>query len=227
VQALILANGELYRPEIARNRVAESSFGLVVAADAGARFAKELGVRLDAVVGDFDSLTMSERKALGEVIFITAPAEKDETDLELALIYAQSRGANRMVVLAAAGGRLDMTLANVSLLAHGHFTACRIEFWHGAETVWVIRPPGGEIRGKVGDTLSLMPLGDSALYVTTEGLKYSLSGEDLPQGSVRGLSNVLAAPEASVSFTGGLLLAVHAPAPGTEGDWYGKREKDD
>jgi thiamine pyrophosphokinase len=214
VRALILANGELFQPETARKRVAAESFALIVGADAGARFAAVLGIRLDAVVGDLDSLSAGERRALGPVRFITSPAEKDETDLELALLYAQSQGAGSMVVLAAAGGRLDMTLANVSLLWHGHFGRCRIEFWHGAETAWAIRPPGEEVPGRPGDTLSLIPLGGAAQGVATEGLKYPLRGEELTAGSVRGLSNVLLTNGARVALTGGLILAVHAPCAG-------------
>jgi thiamine pyrophosphokinase len=47
-----------------------------------------------------------------------------------------------------------------------------------------------------------------ALGVVTGGLLYPLAGEDLPPGTSRGVSNVLAADRATVSLTGGVLLAV-------------------
>jgi thiamine pyrophosphokinase len=47
-----------------------------------------------------------------------------------------------------------------------------------------------------------------ALGVVTGGLLYPLAGEDLPPGTSRGVSNVLGADRATVSLTGGVLLAV-------------------
>lgn len=72
-----------------------------------------------------------------------------------------------------------------------------------ASTAW----PGGP--GPVHPLPTrLLPVHGPALGVVTGGLLYPLAGEDLPPGTSRGVSNVLAADRATVSLTGGVLLAV-------------------
>lgn len=212
-RAIILSNGELDSPVVLRERLADWSDALVVAADAGSCHAEVLGLRLDVVIGDLDSLDEAAQTHLREagVRFETVPAHKDETDLELALLYAYGQGAERFVVLGALGGRLDMTIANVLLLTHPLLNPVRVELWAGGQTAWVIRPPGDEIAGQPGDTLSLIPLGGDAVGITTHNLEYPLSGERLTFGPARGVSNVLVGVPARVELREGMLLAVHTP----------------
>jgi len=216
VKALILVNGELYQPAVLRRRIDATAFDLILGADAGARHGVTLAVRMDAVIGDFDSLPVSERQGIGDAEFITYPAEKDETDLELALLYAVKQGVDQIVLVGVMGGRLEMSLANVLLLAHGNFSSYRIEVWHGAQTGWLIKPPGEPVTGSPGDTLSLMPLGGAASGITTRGLKYPLKGATLSVGTTRGISNILENPAAHVEISDGLLLAVHTPGEAGE-----------
>ncbi len=213
VKALVLANGLLGDTEQARDRVTRWGVSLVIAADGGYYHAAALGLKVDVVIGDLDSLDSDLRAALeADGTHVEAvPAEKDETDLELALLYAAQQGADPIAVLGALGGRLDMTLSNMLLLTHPALAMTRVELWNGAQTAWLIRPPGGEIGGAVGDTLSLVPLGGHALGVTTQGLKYALRDETLAFGPARGISNVLTETTARVSLREGLLLAVHTP----------------
>jgi thiamine pyrophosphokinase len=83
--------------------------------------------------------------------------------------------------------------------------------WHGGQTGWVIKPPGEDISGHPGDTISLIPLNGDALGITTEGLAYPLKDEGLTSGSVRGISNMLEKSSAHVKLLNGLLLVVHTP----------------
>jgi thiamine pyrophosphokinase len=185
----------------------------VIAADAGARHGEALGLQLDVVVGDLDSLSADEvaRLRAAGVMVERSPAHKDETDFELALLYAAEQGAKRIVVVGALGGRLDMALANIQLIAHPALEGTRIELWSGRQTAWIIRPPGDEMDGQPGDTLSLLPLGGAAVGVTTHRLAYPLNDETLPIGPARGVSNVFEADSAQVDLREGLLLAVHTP----------------
>ncbi len=216
MRALVLVNGELCQPDVLRRRIRAETFDLVLGADAGARYAVTFNVSLDAVIGDMDSLPDSERQGIGNAEFISFPAEKDETDLELALLYAARQGAGQIVLVGVMGGRLEMSLANVLLLTHARLGSCRIEVWHGAQTGWLIRPPGEAIAGRPGDTLSLMPLGGAASGVTTRGLKYPLNGETLAPGTTRGISNLLEKSTANIALSAGLLLAVQTPGGAAE-----------
>ncbi len=211
MKALILVNGELYQPDVLRNRIRTEAFDLVLGADEGARYACTLNVTLDAVIGDFDSLSDLEQHGTSNTEFVSYPAEKDETDLELALLYAEEQGADRIVMVGAMGGRMDMTIANILLITHASLGSCRIEVWHGEQTGWVIRPPGEDIPGHPGDTVSLLPLGGCASGITTKGLKYSLKDQELPFGPARGISNLLVGQSSHIKLSGGLLLVVHTP----------------
>ena len=211
MKALILVNGELYRHGVLRRRIRAETFDLVLGADRGARYANALNVTLDAVIGDLDSLSDSARQSIGNAEFISYPSRKNETDLELALLYAKEQGAERIVIIGAMGGRMDMTIGNIMLITNTSFSSCRIEVWHGEQTGWVIKPPGEDISGRPGDTVSLIPLGGNASGITTEGLAYPLKGAELPSGSVRGISNLLEKSSAHVKLLNGLLLAVHTP----------------
>jgi len=211
MKALILVNGELYKPDILRNRIRAETFDLVLGADGGARYAYTFNVTLNAIIGDLDSLSDLEQQGISNAEFVSYPTEKDKTDLELALLYAKEQGANQIVMVGAMGGRMDMTIANILLITHASLSSCRIEVWHGEQTGWVIKPPGEDISGYPGDTVSLMPLGGDASGITTKGLKYSLKDEELTFGSARGISNLLEEPSAHIKLSEGLLLAIHTP----------------
>ena len=211
MKVLVLVNGELSTPGILQSRVGAESFDLIIAADGGARHARTLGVDLDVVIGDQDSLPDSAQSGAAGPKYVVYSAQKNETDLELALLYARAKGADRIVMVGALGGRLDMTISNILLMAHEGLSPCRVEVWHGEQTAWVIRPPGGDIDGQPGDTVSLIPLAGHASGVTTEGLKYPLQEAVLTFGPARGISNALVEPPARVRLWDGLLLAVHTP----------------
>lgn len=212
-RAIVLSNGTIEDVALLRERLAGWDDAAVIAADAGLRHAEALGLTADLVVGDFDSLDADQLELLeaaGVEIHALPPA-KDETDLELALLEAAARGARQIVVLGAIGGRLDMTVANLLLLTHPRLVDVRVEVWYGAQTAWLIRPPGEGVTGKAGDTLSLIPLGGDAHGVTTTAMAYPLIDEVLAYGPARGVSNVMESDHGHVALRKGMLLAVHTP----------------
>ena len=159
---------------------------------------------MHVVVGDLDSL---RRKTPGAEIRRASP-DKDETDLELALLLAAERGATWIRVIGATGGRLDHTLGNVMLLALPALRGLDIRIVSDRQETRLIETHA-VIEGAAGDTLSLLPLGGDAEGVRTEGLKYPLRGDTLYFGPARGVSNVLTGRRAEVWIERGRLLAVH------------------
>jgi len=208
---LILANGWIYSYDVLRKRLESLSRPFVIAADGGNRHAVPLGLHVDELVGDLDSTDDEELEKLrsGGTEVVEFPAGKDETDLELAVMAAAQRDPERVVLLGALGGRIDMTLANIMLLAHPRFTSMSIEMWHSNQTAWYVRPPGRCIQGSAGDTVSLVPVGVDAVGITTDGLEYRLRDETLVAGHVRGISNVMTRATACVHLSEGGLIVVH------------------
>ena len=77
MKVLVLVNGDLYKPDIIRNRISRESFDLVIGADAGARHAGILGVKIDIIIGDMDSLSELPGTDSGNTKIIQHPPEKD------------------------------------------------------------------------------------------------------------------------------------------------------
>jgi thiamine pyrophosphokinase len=194
---------------------------LVIAADRGAAHARAWGWPLHLLVGDLDSLGAEEEAlvAAGGVPIITAPAAKDETDLELALTHARARGASEIIICAALGGRTDHLLANVLLLARPELADLAVTLVDGRESIRLLRNDGSapahlELLGAPGDLLSLLPLGYDAVGVTTKGLQYPLHDETLFLGQARGVSNLFTSARADITLRRGLLLVIHTIANG-------------
>jgi thiamine pyrophosphokinase len=210
-KALIFANGDIDDGAMVRRALAAAGAALMIAADGGARIALEYGVQPQVVIGDMDSVEPQMLAALesGGSTIIRYPEAKNETDLELALIYAVEQGATWVRVIGAQGGRLDQTLSNVYLLALEALHGCDARLVAGdAETLLLI---GGEVEiiGAAGDTVSLVPASGSAHGVSTEGLRYPLRDESLLFGPARGVSNVMEGERAVVRVRDGALIVVH------------------
>jgi thiamine pyrophosphokinase len=182
---------------------------LLIAADGGARPLLRLGQPPHLVIGDLDSLDEQSTAALVArgIELRRFPRDKDETDLELALLYAAERGATAIDVLGALGGRWDHTLANVALLALPELDGRRARLLADRQELFLVGD-SAVIAGQAGDTVSLLPLTAEARGVTTHGLLYRLEDATLSYARARGVSNVLIAPPGRVSLREGLLLVV-------------------
>lgn len=195
-------------------RLAIPSGAVVVAADGGVELALALQVAVDVVVGDLDSITSGALVALERsgARIEHHPREKGSTDLALAFDVAMGFGPRRILLVGAAGGRLDHLLGELLLLGAEAYAGVEIDALLGAAAIHVVR---GErsLAGRPGELVSLLALHGPAVGVVTEGLSYPLRGEMLPAGSSRGISNVFAAEEARISLERGVLLALR---PGEE-----------
>lgn len=206
MRALIFANGPLADPQSARSLLQPDD--LVIAANGGARHCLALGLKPDVVIGDFDSLHEPELKALRRAgsKLVRHPPSKDQTDLELALRHALTSGSKEILILGAIGNRWDQTLANLLLPVSTDLPDTRIWLVDGASRATIIRAGGSlQFDGQPGDVVSLVPLGGSALGITTQGLEYPLHAETLAFGSTRGISNVMLGKSASVELENGIL----------------------
>jgi thiamine pyrophosphokinase len=210
MRAIIFANGEFTDPEGARGLLRSDDY--VIAADGGTYHALAAGVSPHVIIGDLDSLSSDEQarvEAAGAQTLRFSP-RKDETDLELALLHAAHEGATEIVILAALGGRLDQTVANLLLLALPELRGIDVRIVQRPQTAFLIQegPDGVLIEGQPGDTISLIPLGGDARGVTAGGLEWPLHDDTLRFGMARGVSNVLTKEQAHVRVRQGLLLCV-------------------
>jgi thiamine pyrophosphokinase len=180
----------------------------LIAADGGARHCLTLGLQPAVVIGDFDSLEKSEIETLreGGAEMVRHPRAKDQTDLEIALRYAVSDGAEHILIFGGLGGRWDQTLANLLLPALPDLAGTRIWLIDGPSRATILRS-GEELQfdGHPGDLVSLVPLGGSAHGVSTRDLEYPLNGETVTFGSTLAISNTMLQKSALVGIESGTL----------------------
>jgi len=205
---VIFANGEL--ADLDRIRLLLRDTDYIICADGGSRHAFQLNIRPDLVIGDMDSVDADLLQIIKNlnVPIQMHPRDKNETDLELALTKAIEHKPLEIVVLAALGGRIDQTLANIALLAEPQLSTTRVKIDNGTEEIFICRDQV-EINGRSGDIISLIPWGSDTLVAQTENLKWKLNNEILYMNKTRGVSNELTGSVAKIKISKGLILVVH------------------
>ena len=206
MRALIFANGPISDPQAVHALVHPDDW--LIAADGGARHCLKLGLKPSVVIGDFDSLEERDIKALRRAgsKLVRHPQSKDQTDLEIALRHALTSGISEVLILGAVGDRWDQSLANLLLPALPDMPDTRIWLVDGPSRATIMRSGGNlQLAGQPGDIVSLIPIGGSALGVTTTGLEYPLMKEPLTFGSTLGISNTMLGSSATVDLDIGVL----------------------
>ncbi len=205
---ILFANGEL--PDLEKARTILRSDDFIICADGGTRHALALNVLPNLVIGDMDSVESHEWKRLEEenVPVELFPRDKNETDLELALNSALQLSPSEIIIMAALGGRIDQTLANITLLANLELSTFNIKLDDGVEQIFFCRDRA-QVRGGSGDIVSLIPWGGPVHRVRTENLKWQLNAETLYPEKTRGISNEMTSETAFVTIESGLLLVIH------------------
>ena len=205
---IIFANGNLPNLEKARQLIRPDDF--ILCADGGTRHAVALGLTPNVVIGDLDSITGEERRKIENlgVEIIQHPTDKNETDLELAINHALTLHLVQILILAALGGRMDQTLANIALLSNSSLVTHNLRITDGVEELFFCRDQA-KVTGRSGDIVSLIPWQGKVTGVFTENLRWHLHHETLYPDKTRGISNEMTSDTATISITSGLLLITH------------------
>ena len=201
---IIFANGNLPNLEKARALIRPDDF--ILCADGGTRHALALGLTPDLIIGDMDSLPATFN--LKPETFIRFPTDKNGTDLELAIDHALTLKPDQILILAALGGRMDQTLANITLLSNIQLSTFDIRITDGVEEIFFCRDQA-KVEGRSGDIVSLIPWQGEVTGIFTENLRWHLHHETLYPDKTRGISNEMTADVAAISITSGLLLITH------------------
>ncbi|HMU94098.1 MAG TPA: thiamine diphosphokinase [Anaerolineales bacterium] len=203
---IIFANGELPNKEKARALLREDDF--IIAADGGTRHAIELGRTPNIIIGDLDSLPVNLEPSTLNIEFMQFPADKNETDLELAIQHALTLNPQEVIIIGALGGRLDQTLGNIALISNLQPATCNLKLNDGLEEVFFCHDHA-EVNGAAGDIVSLIPWQGEVTGILTHGLKWVLQNETLYPHKTRGISNEMTGDTATIKIKSGLLLVVH------------------
>ncbi len=172
---------------------------VLVAADGGGDRALAAGRMPEAVIGDFNSLSVAARAAI-PVDRQHVIAEQETTDFDKAL---RSIRAPFVLGLGFSGARVDHGLAVFHTLVQHPAQPCVIL---SAEDAVFLSPPEITLRMAVGDRLSLFPMGPVA--GASAGLRWPIAGLDFSPHARIGTSNEVSAPEVRLSFDAAHMLVI-------------------
>ena len=176
---------------------------LVIAADAGYRTCRELGIVPDLLLGDFDSMDQPTDFAN----IHRSPVEKDDTDTMLAVKTGLEQGCREFHLYGGTGGRrLDHTLANLQTLLYLRRRGAR-GYLYDNDFVWTVIENETIRVDKTVEwgLLSVFCLGDRARGVTETGVQYPLRDAELTAEFPLGVSNHILEPVAMVGVEAGTL----------------------
>jgi thiamine pyrophosphokinase len=114
MKCALVANGSIEDLHSIRKLI--RTYDQVIAVDGGVGHCYAMGVVPSLIVGDLDSASSDLLSLFPDVPKQRYPVDKDETDLEIAIIEALKRGALAVTVFGATGNRVDHTLGNLFLL---------------------------------------------------------------------------------------------------------------
>lgn len=176
---------------------------LVIGADGGVSHLEKLGIRPDAILGDFDSLGYVPEDSR---VF---PVEKDDTDMMLAIRLGLDRGCREFWLYGGMDGpRLDHTIANFQALSF--LTERGAYGWLIGKDYIVTCVKNGALRFGAGaeGIVSLFCQGSTAKGVSLEGLHYPLTDGELSPHFPLGVSNHFTGSEARIRVKDGTLLVL-------------------
>jgi thiamine pyrophosphokinase len=185
---------------------------LVIAADSGLHTAQKLCLRVDAIIGDMDSVdenALAEAKSRGTKI-IEHDRDKNFTDLHSALLYAVECGTEKITVVTAGGGRLDHQLGVIAAMFDPLLRNTQVEaIWDNEEIFALQGPTSCEFSAEVEDIVGLQAFSTSAMGISTTGLRWQLHNAQLANHETRGVSNEATEKRITVSLVSGQLLVIH------------------
>ena len=179
---------------------------LVVCADKGYEIAKEHGVRIDTVIGDFDSFSgdITEK----DTKIIKLKAQKDETDTLECVNYGLNKGYRKFVIIGGIGGRFDHTYANVQTLKYildkSAFAVMTDEY-----TKIMLCPEGEyELENEDGKYFSVFSYTEECEGLSIEGAKYLLNGAKITNSFPVGVSNEFIGRKVKITLEKGIALII-------------------
>ena len=182
-----------------------------IGADRGALTLIENGIPIEYAVGDFDSINSKEHSLIQKkaVNFKKYPLEKDETDLEIALVKAFELNPSTIYLFGVTGGRLDHELVNIQLLFSIIQKGIRGIIVDHANYLEMTMPGVHTVTyDEVYSNVSFIPFTQQVKGLSLSGFYYPLEKENISWGSTLCISNKLLLNNGTFSYEEGILLLV-------------------
>ena len=191
----------------------------LIAADRGLEALVSLGLRPNAVIGDFDSASketidqVNSFEKEDDITVIRLNPVKDDTDTEAAVRFAleNNKEPGDIYILGGTGSRVDHILGNISILGLGQAFGKKIILLDENNRIELLFEGRTILKEEAfGDFVSLIPFGDEVTGLTLKGFKYPLKNGTLKGFNSLGISNEIVSKEAHISFDSGVLIMVQS-----------------
>lgn len=188
---------------------------LWIGVDKGVLTLLSVGIHPSKAFGDFDSVTAAELAIIEEKVgdLNRFKPEKDETDMELAILWALEQSPKKIRLFGATGGRLDHFFANIQLLIKPILNKNNIEIeMIDQKNIVFLKAPGSYEIKKIPlmKYISFIPITHGVQSLTLQGFKYPLTNHHIPLGSTLCISNELIHDYGNFSFSTGILMVVRS-----------------
>ncbi|ANB46000.1 MULTISPECIES: thiamine diphosphokinase [Bacillus] len=184
-----------------------------IGVDKGTVALLEAGIIPQEAFGDFDSITEEELMQIQKAApaLHVYQAEKDYTDLELALDWALQKEPETIRIFGVTGGRADHFLGNIQLLYKALHKNTDVELIDRQNDIQMFGPGRYTIEEKASRRyISFIPFTEAADGLTLDGFKYPLDNCHIPLGSTLCISNELIHSRGTFSFAKGILIMVRS-----------------
>ncbi|KWZ82599.1 thiamine diphosphokinase [Heyndrickxia coagulans] len=183
--------------------------------DRGVLHLLKQGIIPEMAFGDFDSVNQEEWDWINRKLqhIRKFQPEKDETDMELALMWAISQDPDVIRIFGATGGRLDHAFTNVLLLVHEKALQFKgkIEMIDRQNLVEMFLPGTYTIeKMDAYPYVSFLPLTEEVEGIFLTGFKYPLENRHIVRGTTLCVSNELIRDFGTFSFSSGILMMVRS-----------------
>ena len=183
--ALIIANGEACSYNLLSQLLEWSPTVLVL--DGAITRVLELGIKVDIVLGDFDSAKNIEELLIDQhPIKIVHALDQNKTDLEKGIEYLINEGHKAINILWATGRRADHTITNITNMVR-YKSDVSLVLYDDYSKIFCL-PKHFEKWYVKGFPISLIPIGVVS-GINSTGLKYNLTNDTLTIGYRTGSSN--------------------------------------
>jgi thiamine pyrophosphokinase len=177
----------------------------VIAADGGYDLALKAQIKPDLLLGDFDSVVNNDTQNITVLEF---SKDKDYTDTQLAISEGLIRGYKNFVIVGGIGGRLDHTIANISLLKLLNNNDADGFMIDNETKVLFLKNCHRIIKKDECKFLSLFSYSPVSEGVSIEGVKFPLINAQISNSFPIGISNEITEQQAKISVQKGELLII-------------------
>ncbi|TCL58424.1 thiamine pyrophosphokinase [Kineothrix alysoides] len=185
-----------------------------IAVDGGYLYCKLIGLAVDLLIGDMDSIDENIRPEIEamkeespEKVIVLNP-EKDDTDSLAALRIGMEKGYKDFRIYGAMGGRVEHTIANIQCLSFLKNNGRKAYIMDANVMMTVIKNESIKFDKGMDGFLSLFSLGEKARGVTIEGMKYPLKEATVTNDYPIGISNEFIGEECVITVEEGMLLLI-------------------